>query len=150
MPFTPWTGNVSVAGTLTTTGTVSVGSDLNVSGHMAYLAPTPGAAAGGNAGTGPPAPVVPTGSNDGSGIITFGTGTLPAAGVLVVVTFGKAWTVPGGGAPHVVVSPQNSATQALGVFPSGISPTGFNLSSASAPAASQGNTVYSFAYHVFG
>lgn len=144
MPFVAWTGNVAI------TGTLSVGSDLNVSGHMAYLAPAPGATAGGNAGTSPPAPVVPQGTNDGSGVITFGTGTLPAAGVLVVVTFGKAWVVPGGGAPHVVVSPQNTVTQALGIFPSGISPTGFNLSSASAPAASQGNTVYSFAYHVFG
>ena len=108
------------------------------------------AVAGGNAGTSPPVPVVPVGTNDAAGTITFGTGTGPSAGVLVAVTFAVPWVVPGGGAPHLIVQPINSATQALGIFHSGVSPTGFNLSSANAPAAGQGNTVYQFSYHCIG
>src|SRR5712671_1438059 len=39
---------------------------------------SPTAAAGANAGTGPPAPVVTANSTDVAGSITFGTGTTPA------------------------------------------------------------------------
>lgn len=129
-------------------GTVS--GNLNVTGHIAGTGTAVGAAAGGNAGTGPPAPVVPAGSTDNSGVITFGTGTVPAAGVMLAVTFAVPWVIPGGGAPGVVLTPQNAATQALGLFASGVSPTGFNVSCANAPAASQGNTTYSVGYVVIG
>ncbi len=128
----------------------TVAGNLNVTGHISGTGTNVGAAAGGNAGTGPPAPVVTTGSTDNSGLITFGTGTTPSAGVEVVITFAAPWVIPGGGAPAIVVSPVNAATAALGVFVSGASPTGFNLSCQNAPAASQGNTIYQFSYVAIG
>lgn len=102
--------------------------------------PTPTAAAGANAGTTPPAPVVTSGDTDMRGNITFGTGATPAAGAMVVVTFANAWL----NAPFVMVTPKNTATQALGLYVTGVSTTGFTLSCTTAPAASQANTVFSF------
>ena len=136
-PYLPSSGG-------TVTGNVTIG------GHLQFTAPSPTAAVASGAGSTPPAAVLVTGSNDGAGSITWGTGTLPNTQAQVTVTFGSAWMIPGGGAPHIVVSPQNSATAALGIFPSGASPTGFNLGVQSAPAASQGNTTYSFSYIVTG
>lgn len=129
-------------------GTIT--GNLNVTGHYSGTGSAPGAAAGGNAGTGPPAPAVATGSTDQGGTITFGTGTVPSAGVEVVVTFVTPWVIPGGGPPHIVLIPNNLAAQALGLFVSGISPTGFNVSCANAPAASQANGTYGFCYVVMG
>lgn len=137
LPYLPLTG-----------GTVN--GSLTVNGHLQFGGTTPLAAAGGNAGGSPPSPVVTTGSNDGAGNMTFGTGTTPGAGTMVQVTFKTAWAIPGGGAPHIILSPANSATQALGLYVSGQSPTGFGVSVATAPAASQANTVYSFNYVVMG
>lgn len=108
----------------------------------------PTAAAGANAGTSPPAPVVVGGSNDQRGDITFGTGTTPAAGAQVVVTFATSNTNYGGNNPGIVLTARNSATQALGLYVSASSSTAFTVSSTSAPAASQANTVYRFHYVV--
>ncbi len=123
---------------------------FNLTGHWHGQKLVPTAAAGANAGTSPPAPVVTQGTTDLAGTITFGTGSGPAAGLLVTVTFGRAWTIPGGGAMHVVLTPNNAATQALGIWCSNKSPTAFSLSTANAPAASQGNTVYSFDFIAVG
>ncbi len=123
---------------------------INVGGHWHGTTLIPTAAAGANAGTSPPAPVVTQGTTDLAGTITFGTGSGPAAGLLVTVTFGRAWTIPGGGAMHVALTPNNAATQALGIWCSNKSPTAFSLSTANAPAASQGNTVYSFDFIAVG
>ena len=123
---------------------------ISTNGHMDLYGQTPAAAAGANAGGSPPAPVVATGCNDGAGTITFGTGSAPAAGVMVTVTFGHTWSVTGGGAPHIVVTPNNAVTQALGLYAVRSGATGWNLSAANAPAAGQANTVYSFSYHVIG
>ncbi len=118
--------------------------------HLMFTGTAPSAVAGSNAGTSPPNPVVVTGSNDPAGTVTFGTGTLPASGVMVAVTFNQAWVIPGGGAPHIVISPINVATQALNIYVSGASPTGFNLSCVNAPSAGQANTVYGFSFVVMG
>lgn len=104
----------------------------------------PGAAAGSNAGTSPPAPVVTAGANDLRGNITFGTGTTPAAGNEVVVTFGTAFST----APTVIVAPANVATAALQIAAISVTTTGFTLACNTAPAASQANTVYAFNYWV--
>lgn len=108
---------------------------------------TPGAAAGANAGTSPPAPVLTAGNNDERGTFTFGTGTSAAAGAQVVVTFG---TTSFGSAPKVFLSPNNTATQALGLYVSARSATGFTISSTNAPASSQANTIFSADYLVRG
>ncbi len=132
-----------------TGGTIT--GNLSITGHLQAVPGTaPGAVAGGNAGTTPPAPAVTTGSMDNAGTITFGTGTTPSAGAMVSVTFATAWVIPGGGAPHIALTPGNTATQALGLFVSGVSPTGFIISVTTAPAASQGNTVYSVNYVIDG
>ena len=145
--FAPTTGSFT---TVNASGSVAVGGDINLTGHINDTGVVPGVVAGGNAGTGPPAPNIPQGTNDDSGIIGFGTGTTPAAGVMVAVTFATAWVVPGGGAPHIVLTEQNLATKNLGLYVTGTSPTGFQISAVTAPAASQGNTVYQVAFQVRG
>jgi hypothetical protein len=103
------------------------------------------AAAGANAGTTPPAPVV-TGSTDVRGLITWGTGTGPAAGDMVDVTFPTAWAA----APYVTVTPINAATAALLPYVPATTTTGFSINVQAAPAASQANTVYGVQFHVVG
>lgn len=110
--------------------------------------PAPTAAAGANNGTTPPAPVLTAGLNDTRGNITFGSGGTPAAGAQVVVTFNSAVAAEINGTPVVVVPPKNTATQALGLYVSSVSNSGFTISTTNAPTASQANTVYSVDYVV--
>lgn len=124
--------------------------NLTINGHIQYGASAPAVAASAGAGTNPPSPVITTGSNDCGGTITWGTGTSPNTQAQLTVTFSSAWVIPGGGGPHVNVTPINAATQALGLYISGISPTGFNVNVATAPAASQGASVYQFCYSAEG
>jgi hypothetical protein len=105
----------------------------------------PTAAAGAGAGASPPAPVVTTNALNHRGNITFGTGTTPAAGAMATVSFtGAAYA----SVPTVTVNPRNSATQALGLYVSATATGSFTVSAATAPAASQANTVYSFDFTV--
>jgi hypothetical protein len=106
----------------------------------------PTAAAGANAGTSPPAPVVAATARNQRGNVTFGTGTTPAAGAQVTVTYSAAWPL----APFVSVVAKNSATAALGLYVSANATGSFTVSTTSAPAASQANTVYSFDFIVTG
>src|SRR5262249_16775549 len=55
---------------------------VSVNRHLLASGTAPGAAAGANAGTGPPSPVVTAGSSDIRGNITFGPGPAPPAGAL--------------------------------------------------------------------
>ena len=150
MPFVPFAPTVGNFSSVTSSGTITANGDINLVGHLNDTGVTPNVVAGSNAGTGAPAPVVPQGTNDDSGLISFGTGTTPAAGVMVSVTFATACVIPGGGAPHIVLTEQNTATRALSLLVTGVSPTGFQVTAVNAPAASQGNTTYQFAYHVRG
>lgn len=129
-------------------GTVT--GNLTINGHVQYGSTAPGVVAAAGAGSSPPAPVVTTGSNDCGGTVTWGTGTAPSTQAQLTFTFAAAWVIPGGGGPHVTVTPINAATQALGLYVSGISPTGFNVNVATAPAASQASTVYQFCYTATG
>lgn len=106
----------------------------------------PSAAAGSNAGGSPPAPAVTAGATDGRGNMTFGTGTTPAAGNMVAVTWANPWKDQSGNnvTPFVMVVAKNTATQALGLYVTSVSATGFTLACTTAPAASQVNTTYSF------
>jgi hypothetical protein len=129
-------------------GTVT--GNLTVNAHLQFGGQTPQAVAGGQAGSSPPSPVMTTGSNDGAGNVTFGSGTGPTTGTQVAVTYFTPWVIPGGGAPHIVITPTNAASQALGLYISGMSPTGFNISSAGTPAATQSNSTYSVNFISFG
>lgn len=106
----------------------------------------PSAGAGSNAGTAPPSPVIAAGSNDVRGSITGGTGTTPAAGNLITVTFAQAFA----SAPVVTIVPTNAAAAALQPYVTSVSTTGFTIAVGSAPAASQAATVYGFAWQAIG
>lgn len=116
---------------------------LLTSGSGGTAAPT--AAAGAQAGTSPPAPVVSATANDKRGQITFGTGTGQSAGAMVVVTFNTPYAT----APIVLLTSVNAQTEALQLCVSSVSTTGFTVSSNVAPAPSQANTFYGFNFAVF-
>ncbi len=120
--------------------------EQQLSGALPRLTgPAPGVAAGANNGTSPPAPTVATGSTDGRGSIQFGSGTTPAAGEMVVVTFAAQYAQP----PVVVLSGGNAATSALGaLYPGAVSATGFTIRCMTAPSASQGGTTFLVQYEV--
>lgn len=124
--------------------TYTHGGNLQVLQHIAsiqYTAVT--AAAGANAGTSPPAPVL-TNCSDLCGQITFGTGSgSPAIGAQVLVTFDQAYDR----APVVICTPVNDATAALRWNVTSTTTT-FTYNVGVAPSASQGNTHYGFMYHV--
>ena len=143
-PWLPLSGG-TITGNVTLTN-----ASLTVNQHIHGGGTAPALAMGAGAGTSPPAPVLTTGSTDLGGTITWGTGTSPNTQTQLTITFGRPWTIPGGGGPHVVLTPNNSATAALTLFVSGISPTGFNVGVVTAPAAAQGNTTYSLCYSVMG
>jgi hypothetical protein len=100
-------------------------------------------------GTTPAAVATVSPSNDARGTVTFGSGTGPTSGDQVSVTFasGNAYAT----APRVILQPLNSATQALGLYVKD-SPTvtGFTVSAASAPTASQSAATYKVGYQVVG
>jgi hypothetical protein len=119
---------------------------LKVQGHLAGSGAVVTAAAGANAGTTPPAPVT-TNTNDTNGTITFGTGTTPAAGAQVVLTFSTAFAAAPKG---VCITALNAATQALGLYVSAVSASAITISCTTAPAASQANTVYKLSFIAIG
>lgn len=118
------------------------GGDMKIIGHLGSEGAAPTAAAGANAGSSPPAPVL-TNATDVAGQVTFGTGTSPAAGAQCVVTFNTAYA----NAPKVTITPINSASAALNLYVASTT-TNFTVSCVNAPSASQANTVYGFNYHV--
>lgn len=136
--------NVYSLNTNVTFGAIKSQNSIQTALHLGSFGATVAAAAGANAGASPPAPVV-TRATDLSGTCTFGTGTLPAAGAQVVVTFASAYA----NAPSVVIVPNNSLTAALTLYVT-ILAGSFTVNCVNAPAASQGNTTYSFTYQVQG
>jgi hypothetical protein len=119
------------------------GGDFKFIGHIGcenQNAPT--GAAGANAGTSPPAPVL-TRCSDVFGKITWGTGTGPTAGAMAVLTFNTAYP----NSPHCVISPINAATAALLPYVDRTTTT-MTIYLTNAPAASQANTVYGIEYHI--
>lgn len=136
-------------GFVPSTGGVFTGS-VSFARHIHGTVTTVAVTASGGAGTSPPDPVVTAGSTDLGGTVTWGTGTTPNTQAQLAVAFGAAWTIPGGGGPHVVIEPLNSATQALGLYVSGVSPTGFNVYAAVAPTGGQSAGTYQFSYIVMG
>lgn len=141
---------IASSSNVTTSGVASVAAAGNVSvgglGHLIAGSNAVVLAAGANAGTGPPAPVLGTNSSDNAGSGTFGTGTTPAAGAMVAATFSAAF----GSLPAVVLIPANAAAQALGLYVSGVGTGGFTVSCVTAPAASQANSTYAFEWLAIG
>lgn len=143
-PFVVYSSNNDIANVSSTSfvDTNTTGGDLATLDHIVSTGAgnSPTAAAGANAGTSPPAPVIS--GTDVSGKVTFGTGTTPAAGAQAVVTFAVSYTNP-----RVVITPINSASASLNLYV-GVTNTNFTVSCVNAPAASQTNSHYGFNYLV--
>lgn len=132
-------------------GQKSSGTDIwsvDTLGHV--LAPgvagTPTAAMQTGAGTTPPAAQVNAAAKDARGSVTFGTGTATTAGNQITVTFANAYAV----APNVSISETTAATALLGPYVAAVTTTGFTVGFATAPAVSQGNAIYGFAWQALG
>jgi hypothetical protein len=98
-------------------------------------------------GGSPPSPTFSSlGGSDVRGKVFFGSGTAPSAGDQISVTFEKAYGDP----PAVVITPQNAATAALGLYVSGGVTTGFKIATQNAPTASQGGSTYLAAFTAIG
>jgi hypothetical protein len=117
---------------------LGAGNHLNLKGGT-----VPTVAAGANAGTSPPTPVMDSGSNDSRGGIQWGTGTGAAAGAQVVVTFAVAYAV----APVVVVTARSGLTYNSGLFAT-TTTTGFTIAAAANPLSSQVAGAYTGQYIV--
>ena len=138
--------DVDPAGTRVPNPQLRAGQILKIAGHVAGAGAAVTAAMQAGAGTSPPAAVV-TNTNDTNGTVTFGTGTTPAAGDQIRLTFAASF----GSAPKgVCITALNAATQALGLYVSAVTATTVTIAAANAPAASQANTVYSFSFIVLG
>lgn len=98
-------------------------------------------------GGSPPSPTFSsTGGTDVRGAVLFGSGTSPSSGDQISVTFSSAYA----NAPVVAIAPQNAATEALGLYASSVSTTGFNIAAQNAPSASQSGTTYSVSFIIVG
>lgn len=118
---------------------------LDAARHLVAQALPITAVAGSAAGGSPPVPIF-TGCTDQRGVITFGTGTAPSAGAMVVITFGAAW----GATPILSIDAGNGPTALLSPYSTGTSTTGVTIALAVAPAASQANTIYSVSFATIG
>jgi hypothetical protein len=122
--------------------------DVTFSGHVVPSYGNSGTlTAGAQAGTSPPAPHQEGRSSDCVIAMTFGTGSAPAAGEMVVVTFSSLFHA---NVPFMTLTPRNPATVDLGLYVSNESETAVSIMARNAPAASQANTVYSLIAHVLG
>jgi cytoskeletal protein CcmA (bactofilin family) len=144
---TSLSGNLNVAGSITTAGNLSVGSltagtitstgTLTVEGHFAVSGATPTiqpdvATTGGT---------VAISGSDTAGTVTITTGPgAPAAGEMALITFHTAYP----GTPRVFLTPVSLTSASLKYFVSQ-SPTFFSVETANLPTA---GTVYSFNYFV--
>lgn len=123
-------------------GPPAIDSDLSIVNHLVSASPSGVTlAAGAGAGAAPPAPVIVT-CHDLRGQLTWGTGATPAAGAQVTATFMNPYAT----APVIVLSPQNALTAALQLYVTNITPNGFTIACAVAPAAGQAAATYAVSY----
>lgn len=116
-------------------------------GHIEAIGTTvPVVAAAAGLGTTPPAPTVDSNSNDMRGLIGFGSGSAPAVGAAVTVTFASAFSRT----PTVMLIAKNGATAALQPYLGAVSATSFNINLAVAPAPGQAAGTYFVAFLVMG
>jgi hypothetical protein len=138
------TGDARVSGSMTA-GSGDISVDLRVRGHFVTTSLPPTAAAQPQAGSGAPAPTLVR-ADDHKGLVSFGTGTTPAAGPQVRVAFSKAF----GGQVAVTLTAANLATALLGAPYVATDAAGFTIYLPAAPAASQAATTYQYDYQVGG
>jgi len=97
-----------------------------------------------NNGAGAPAPILSADATDRKGSLTFGSGTAPAVGGQVSVTFARPFAAP----PVVVLAPTTGASASRAPYPANVTANGFNINLNTVANASQAATTYGIAYHV--
>lgn len=104
--------------------------------------------AGAGLGTAPPTPTVDAQANDRQGVISFGTGTVPAAGTCITVTFARAKDP--NRLPKILLQEANQATAGLDFAVGTVTSTGFTIvQNTRLTAASQAAGTYALTYFVF-
>jgi hypothetical protein len=94
-------------------------------------------------GTSPPTPTLNIIATDSGGFVNFGTGTAPASGSQVRVTFGTAFAQP----PCVIFTKRTSF--AVDYFLANVTSTSFDVAFGSAPGASLPNGTFQIEYACF-
>lgn len=140
--------SLSVNSTATFAGAVSAPSltisslqlngDLDLTHHISAGGSTPTLNPSSNLGSGGTASVS---GSDTAGSITLNTGTSPAAGCLVTLTFASVFH----STPHVVVTPVGASAAGLGYYTSR-STTTFSICASNAPSSS---VTFGFDYYAF-
>ena len=129
-------------------GTATSRFTVTPAGHIVSAAASiSSVTAGAGLGTSPPTATIS--GNDVRGTITFGTGTSPAAGTILSVTFTTAYT----SAPFINLTLANAALAGVttgDVYVAAVSTTGFSIGFSAALAASQAATTYAVSYRVTG
>jgi cytoskeletal protein CcmA (bactofilin family) len=118
-------------------GSIQLTGDFIVSRHIGINGGTPSRSGGSALGSGGTASVNGT---DTAGSISINTGSSPAAGCFVTISFSQKFNAT----PHVVISPSNSSSAGLDYY-TNRSNTNFSVCAANVPTAS---TTYLFDYIV--
>jgi len=107
----------------------------------------PAVAAGAGLGTSPPAPTMDAQADDKQGTISFGTGTVPAAGTILTVTFARPRDA--NRLPKVMLQEATTAMAGIDVAISAVTSTGFTVVQGTRiVAASQPAGTYALTYLV--
>ena len=130
--------------TLSDTGLLWITGGLKVTGKILKAGSSPTIAAQAGAGSTPPTPTLLR-ATDMGGTAQWGTGSSPAAGTQVRVTFTSAYTNP----PTVILSPANAATAALHPFVTQVTIGYMDIQVAIAPAATQPADTYAVNWVAF-
>jgi hypothetical protein len=130
--------DANIVGNLTVSGSTTVGS-ITINGHIISGGITPSVSVSSNAGS---AATVTVLGDDSAGTITLTSGSSGTlSGSQVNLTFANSY----GDTPHVLITPNDSTSASLEVYPTNVTDTGFSLNVSAAP---QANTTYSFEYFV--
>ncbi len=134
-------GNLAVGGEISassvTADSINFSGDLEISRHINTGGPTPNISRGGAVGAGGTASISGT---DASGTATINTGGGPSTGILATISFANSYT----GTPRVIISPSSAAAATLDYYVSRSS-TGFTIRTVNAPSSS---STYVFDYWV--
>lgn len=135
-------GNGTFSGTITAgtiaTSSIQLNGTLTLLHHIAAGGSLPSRVSGSALGSGGTSSVS---GSDTAGSITISTGSSPAAGCFITVSFTQAFSAT----PHVVVTPIGSAAAGLAYYVNR-STTNFSVCTASTPSAGQS---FGFDYIVF-
>ncbi len=133
-------GSASFGGNITapqiTVDTLELNKDLKISRHIVTSGGTPSRSNGASIGAGGTSSIS---GSDTAGTATINTGSNATAGCLINVTFSQAFA----GSPHIIITPASSNAAALDFYTSR-SNTGFSICTASDPADGSAGMVFDY------